>query len=249
MNIVVCVKRVPDTETRVRVAGDGRSIDPEGVKYVLNPYDEFALEAALQTVEAAGGGEVSLLSYGDESSKETLRSGLAMGADRAVLLKGEPTMDGLATASVLKAELEATEADLVLFGVKAIDDDQQQVGLMVGELLGWPCASSATEMTVASGKVSARLAAEGGTQAVELDLPAVVTVTKGKYEPRYASLKGIMAAKRKPLDEKDATSVASALTLESLELPPPRPEGRIVGEGPEAAADLARLLREEAKVI
>lgn len=158
-------------------------------------------------------------------------------------------MDGLATASVLKGELEGMEADLVLFGVKAIDDDQQQVGLMVGELLGRPCASSVTEMTVGSGKVSARLAAEGGIQAVELDLPAVVTVTKGKYEPRYASLKGIMAAKRKPLEEKDAVSVGSALTVESLDLPPARPEGRIVGEGPEAAADLARLLREEAKVI
>ena len=249
MNIVVCVKRVPDTETRVRIGDDGRSISGEGVKYVLNPYDEFAIEAALQTVEAAGGGEVTLLTFGGEDSKETLRSGLAMGADRAVLIKGEPTMDGLATASVLKAELEGAEADLILFGVKAIDDDQQQVGLMTGELLGRPTASAVTELTVSDGVVHCRVAAEGGTQAVEMDLPAVATVTKGKYEPRYASLKGIMAAKRKPLEEKEAAGGSGALVVESLDLPPARPEGRIVGEGPEAASELVRLLREEAKVV
>lgn len=249
MNIVVCVKRVPDTETRVRIGSDGRSISSEGVKYVLNPYDEFAIEAALQTVEAAGGGEVALVTYGGEESKETLRSGLAMGADRAVLLKGEPTMDGLATAAVLKSELETAEPDLVLFGVKAIDDDQQQVGLMTGELLGRPTASSVTELSVTGGVVQCRVAVEGGTQLIEMDLPAVATITKGKYEPRYASLKGIMAAKRKPLEEKDVSDGEPGIVVESLELPPTRPEGRIVGEGAEAAPELVRLLREEAKVI
>ena len=249
MNIVVCVKRVPDTEARVRIGDDGQSISSEGVKYVLNPYDEFAIEAALQTVEAAGGGEVALLTYGGEESKEALRSGLAMGADRAVLLRGEPTMDGLATARVLQAELGGMEADLVLFGVKAIDDDQQQVGLMTGELLGRPAASAVTELTVSDGVATCHVATEGGTQTVEVDLPAVATVTKGKYEPRYASLKGIMAAKRKPLEEKDAADGGGALVVESLDLPPVRPEGRIVGEGADAAAELVRLLREEAKVI
>ncbi|MGI9627337.1 MAG: electron transfer flavoprotein subunit beta/FixA family protein [Longimicrobiales bacterium] len=249
MNIVVCVKRVPDTEARVRIADDQKSVQSDGVKYVLNPYDEFAVEAALQLVEAAGEGEVTLLSLGPEGTKETLRSGLAMGAHGAVLLKGEPSMDGLATSEVLAAELAGNEAPLVLFGVKAIDDDQQQVGLMTAELLGRPCAASVTEMSVDGETVTCRRAVEGGSEVVEMDLPAVVTVTKGKYEPRYASLKGIMAAKKKPLEEKDAALVPSTLVLERLELPPARPDGRIVGEGLSAVPEVVRALREEAKVL
>ena len=249
MNIVVCVKRVPDTETRVRIATDGKNIDPGGVKYVVNPYDEFAIEAALQTVEAAGEGEVTLLTFGDEAAKETLRAGLAMGAHRAVLVKGEPTMDGFATAQTLAGEIESMDAPIVLFGVKAIDGDQQQVGPMVAELLDRPCASSVSEMTVSGGTLTCRRAVEGGSEIVEMDLPGVVSITKGKYEPRYASLKGIMAAKKKPLDEKDASAVATRIVVEGIELPPPRPEGRVVGEGAAAVTELVRLLREEAKVI
>ncbi len=249
MNIAVCVKRVPDTETRIRIAANGREIVPDGVKHVLSPYDEFALEAALQLVEEAGVGEVTLLSHGPEATRESLRSGLALGAHRAVLLRGEPTMDGWATARVLAAELSGEEAGLVLFGVKAVDDDQQQVGPMVARLLGRPCATSVTEMEVGDGVVVCRRAVEGGQEVVEMDLPAVATLTKGKYEPRYASLRGIMMAKRKPLVEKDAAAVEPGLAVEGLEYPPPRPEGRIVGEGVEAVAELVRLLREEAKVL
>jgi len=136
------VKRVPDTGTRIRIAAGGGDIERDGVKYVLGPYDEFAVEAALQLVEGAGAGEVTLLSFGPEATKESLRSGLALGAHRAVLLKGEPTMDGWVTARVLASELAGGDAALVLFGVKAVDDDQQQVGPMVAELLGRPCATS-----------------------------------------------------------------------------------------------------------
>ena len=262
MNITVCVKRVPDTETRIRISDDGGGIVRDGVKYVLSPYDEFALEAALQLVEAAAGGQaaagaaaapdggrVTLLSFGPEATKESLRSGLALGAHRAVLLKGEPTMDGWATARVLAAELADDDAGLVLFGVKAVDDDQQQVGPMVAELLGRPCATSAVAIDVADGVVTCRRAVEGGLEVVEMDLPAVVTVTKGRYEPRYASLRGIMMAKRKPLLEKEAAAVAPALSVERLEPPPPRPPGRVVGEGVDAVPELVRLLREEARVI
>lgn len=249
MNITVCVKRVPDTETRIRISEDGRDIVPDGVKYVLSPYDEFAIEAALQLTEEAGTGEVTLLSFGPEATKESLRSGLALGADRAVLLKGEPTVDGWATARVLVSELAGGDAGLVLFGVKAVDDDQQQVGPMVAELLGRPCATSVTAMEVGDGMVTCRRAAEGGQEVVEMDLPAVATLTKGKYEPRYASLRGIMMAKRKPLIEKEAPAVESGLVIEGLEYPPPRPDGRIVGEGGEAVGELVRLLREEAKVL
>lgn len=249
MNITVCVKRVPDTETRIRIAEDGREIERDGVKYVLSPYDEFAVEAALQLVEAAGAGEVALLSFGPDAAKESLRAGLALGAHRAVLLEGEPTMDGWATARVLAGELANDDAGLVLCGVKAVDDDQQQVGPMVAELLGRPCATSVAAMDVADGVVTCRRAVEGGHEVVEMDLPAVVTVTKGRYEPRYASLRGIMMAKRKPLVEKEAPVVESGLVVERLASPPGRPAGRIVGEGVDAVPELVRLLREEAKVL
>ena len=249
MNITVCVKRVPDTETRIRIAEDGKEMMRDGVKYVLSPYDEFAVEAALQLVEAAGDGEVTLLTFGPEAARESLRSGLALGAHKAVLLKGEPTMDGLATARVLVSELEDGDAGLILFGVKAVDDDQQQVGPMVAELLGRPCATSVTAMDVSDGMVTCRRAVEGGQEVVEMDLPAVATVTKGRYEPRYASLRGIMMAKRKPMVEKPAPEVESGLVVEGLEYPPGRPEGRIVGEGVGAVEELVRLLREEARVI
>ena len=249
MNITVCVKRVPDTATRVRIAPDGRDIEKDGVKYVLSPYDEFAVEAALQLVEAAGQGEVTLLSYGPEATQESLRSGLALGAHRAVLLTGTPDMDGWATARVLAAELADGDAGLVLFGVKAVDDDQQQVGPMVAELLGRPCATAVAAMDVEDGVVTCRRAVEGGQEVVEMDLPAVATITKGRYEPRYASLRGIMMAKRKPLVLKPAPEVASGIAVESLAYPPERPEGRIVGEGTDAVPELVRLLREEAKVL
>lgn len=249
MNIIVCIKRTPDTETRVRVAEDGVSIDPSGVKYIVSPYDEFALEGALRLREAAGEGEVVALTLGEKAASEQLRSALAMGADRAILLEGTASIDGLATARALATELEAHDAPLVLFGVKAADDDQQQVGPMTATLLGRPCVTAVSTFEVNGDTVTCHREVEGGHEVVEVGLPAVLTVTKGPFEPRYASLKGIMAAKRKPLDEKPAPAVDPALRIEALELPPERPEGRIVGEGPDAASELVRLLREEAKVL
>ena len=249
MNITVCIKRTPDTETRVRIGDDGVSIDPAGVKYIMSPYDEMAVEAALKTTEAVGDGEVQVLTFGSPDAVETLRSGLAMGADSGILLTGDPTMDGLATAKVLTAELEGRSDDLVLFGVKAVDDDQQQVGPMVATLLGRPCVTAVAAFEVKDGVATCHREVEGGMEVVEVPLPAVLTVTKGEFEPRYASLKGIMAAKRKPLEQKEAADVEPRLVVDRLGLPPARPEGRIVGEGPDAVPELVRLLREEAKVI
>ena len=204
MKIVVCVKRVPDTETRIRVGADGTSIDPGGVKYVLNPYDEFALEGALRLKESLPEGEVVALTLGDDASQETLRSALAMGADRAVLVDGTADADGLATARVLAEALQGESPDLVLLGIKAVDQDRQQVGPMLATIMARPCITGVREFELTDGTVAAAREVEGGTERVEAPLPAVLTVTKGAYEPRYASLKGIMAAKRKPLERVDS---------------------------------------------
>jgi electron transfer flavoprotein beta subunit len=249
VNVIVCVKRVPDTETRIRVDASGSGIDTAGVKYIVGPYDEYALELALLAKEAKGEGEVTVLTLGDSAAQETLRKALAMGADKALLLTGESGMDGLATAKALAAELGASEAPLVLFGVKSIDDDQQQVAPMVATLLDRACVTGVASFGVADGKVVCHREVEGGVEVVEAPLPAVLSITKGPHEPRLASLKGIMAAKKKPLEEKPATVVPSRLRVRSLSEPPGRPPGRIVGEGPDAVPELVRLLREEAKAI
>ena len=249
MKSIVCVKRVPDTEARIRIAGDGGSIDPSGVKFVLNPYDEFAVEAALKHREAAGQGEVTVISVGDGASAETLRTALSMGADTAVLLKADRAPEGLAAARALAAEIREREYDLVLFGMKAIDDDLQAVGAMTAEILGIPVATAVTEFSVADGRVTAHREIEGGAEVIELRMPCAITLTKGAYEPRYASLKGIMAAKKKPLEEKPANVEGAGAPALALSLPPERQAGRIVGQGPDAVPELLRLLRTEAKVI
>lgn len=249
MKIIVCIKRTPDTETRIRIADDGRSIDPSGVKFIVSPYDEFAVEAGLKTREASGEGSVTVLTMGDASSTETLRAALAMGADGGILLEGEVSQDGLATAKALAGEIEGHEADLVLLGVKAADDDQQQVGPMVATLLGRPCVTAVSDFQISGGVVTCNREVEGGTEVLEVPLPAVLTITKGVFEPRYASLKGIMAAKKKPIEQKPAPATESRLQVTELASPAERPDGRIVGEGPEAAAELVRLLREEARAI
>jgi electron transfer flavoprotein beta subunit len=249
LKIVVCIKRVPDTEARIRPAADGTTIDPAGIKYVISPYDEFALETALRLKESKGSGEVIVVSLGPAAAAEQLRTALAMGADRAMHLKGEASLDGLATARALAAEIGDIGADLVLLGMKAVDDDQQQVGPMLAELLDLPCITVATDLEPADGTLTAHREIEGGVEVVETSLPAVITITKGKFEPRYPSLKGIMAAKKKPLEEKDAQLGESRIRVRSIVPPPDRPPGRIVGEGVAAVDELVRALREEAKVL
>jgi len=249
LNVIVCIKRVPDTEARIRVDGSGSAIDKTGIKYDMSPYDAFAVEAALRLKETTGEGDVMLLTLGDSSSQETLRKGLAMGADRAVLLTGEVSLDGLATAKTLAAELEGTDADLFLFGIKAADDDQQQVGPMVAALTGRPCVSGVSSFEVAGGTATCHREVEGGSEVVEVDLPAVLCMTKGPNEPRLAALKGIMAAKKKPLEEKPAAENAARVRPTGLSEPPARAAGRIVGEGADAVPELVRLLREEANAV
>ena len=249
MKIVVCIKRVPDTEARIKVAADGTSIDPAGIKFIISPYDEFALEAALRLKESKGEGEVIAISLGEATSAEQLRSALAMGADRAVLLKGQPSFDGSATAKALATEIKNISPDLVLCGMKAVDDDQQEVGTMLAEYMGLPSVSVVAEFELQDGKATCHREIEGGAEVVEVSLPGVITMTKGKQEPRYPSLKGIMAAKKKPLEEKDAQLATSRVKIRAITPPPERPAGRMVGSGVDAVPELVRLLKEEAKVL
>ncbi len=248
MKIIACIKRVPDTEARLKI-GTGGAVDATGVKFIISPYDEYALEAGFRIRDAQGGGEVVAMSVGEPAAAEQLRSALAMGADRALLLKGQTSIDGLATAKALAAEIKDAAADLVLLGMKAVDDDQQQVGPMLAELLGVACITAASDIAIEDGKVVCHREIEGGVEVVEASLPAVVTLTKAEYEPRYPSLKGIMAAKKKPLEEKDAQIPASRITIKDLTPPADRPAGRIVGQGKDAVPELVRLLRDEAKVL
>ena len=250
MKIAVCIKRVPDSETRVKIASDDKSLDQAGVKFVLNPYDEFAVEEALLRKEQAGAGEVVVLSLGSAAAQETIRTALAMGADRGILLQVERIpADGLVVARALAAELKDGAYDLILFGKVAIDDYNHQVGPMVAELLGLPCVTSVAHLELADGKGVAEREIEGGIEVCEFPLPAVLTVDKGLNEPRYPALKGIMAAKKKPMDVKPTTFAAGGMEVVALTLPPERKEGRIVGEGAAAVPELVRLLREEAKVL
>jgi electron transfer flavoprotein beta subunit len=249
VKIIVCIKRVPDTEARIKIGSDGASIDSAGVKFVISPYDEFAMETALRIKEAKGAGEVIAISLGEAQSAEQLRSALAMGADRAILLKGQATIDGSATAKALAEEIKTHSPDLVLCGMKAVDNDQQQVGVMLAEYLGMPAVSVVAELEVEENKIVAHREIEGGVEVVEVATPAVITTTKGKHEPRYPSLKGIMAAKKKPLEEKDAQVPASRLKIRSLSAPAERAAGKIVGNGADAVPELVRLLKDEAKVL
>ncbi len=250
MKIAVCIKRVPDSETRVKISSDGKSLDEAGVKFILNPYDEFAVEEALRRKEREGAGEVVIVSLGPVAAQETIRSALAMGADRGVLLQADSIpADGLEVAKALAGELKDGGYDLILFGKMAIDDYNHQVGPMVAELLGLPCVTAVAHLEIEGGKGIADREIEGGVEVVEFPLPAVLTTDKGLNEPRYPALKGIMAAKKKPLDAKPTPLGVGGLEILAMTPPPERKEGRIVGEGAAAVAELVRLLREEAKVL
>ncbi len=250
MKIAVCIKRVPDSETRVKIAADGKSLDEAGVKFALNPYDEFAVEEGLQRKEKAGTGEVVVICLGPAAGQETIRTALAMGADRGVLLQVDKVpVDGFETAKLIAAELKAGNWDLILFGKMAIDDYNHQVGPMVAELLGLPCVTAVAHLDIDGAKGVAEREVEGGIEVVEFPLPAVLTADKGLNEPRYPALKGIMAAKKKPLEVKPVQPGPGTIEVLALTPPPERKEGKIVGEGAGAVPELVRLLREEAKVL
>ncbi|MBD3165815.1 electron transfer flavoprotein beta subunit/FixA family protein [bacterium] len=248
MNIAVLVKMVPDTAATIRLNADKSWIETRDLNWVLSPYDEYAMEEALKLTEAEGG-EVTAITYGGDQSKEALRKALAMGAHKAVHAKKEGFTDLLGTANALAKAIQAGSYDMVFAGFKATDDDCAAIGPMVATLLDWPCVTEVHKLEVGGGKLTAEREIEGGHEVFEASLPAVVTAQKGLNEPRYPSLKGIMMAKKKPIEETEVEDVEPRTETVGFEYPPERPEGRIVGEGAEAVPELVRLLREEARVI
>jgi electron transfer flavoprotein beta subunit len=248
MKIVVCVNHVPDTETKVKVAPDGVSIDRAGVNFMLAPYDEIAVEEALRMRETFKG-EVIAVSLGSEKHRETLRKALAMGVDRALLLKDDGVRDSNGIATALAAAVKPLAPDIVLFGKQSIDYDNAQVGTLVAEMLGMPSVGVVVKITLHDQKAVCQREIEGGHETVEVQLPAVFLAQKGLNEPRYPSLKGIMAAKNKPIEEQQAMVVAPLVETVAMRKPNAKAAGRIVGTDKSAVAELIRLLHEEAKVI
>jgi electron transfer flavoprotein beta subunit len=248
MKIAVCVSHVPDTAAKINIGSDGVNIDPAGVTYVVNPYDEFAIEEALKTKEKFGG-ETVAISFGGDANKETLRKALAMGVDNAVLLKENGYRDSLAVAKALAEEIKAQDAELAFFGKQSVDFDNSVVGQLTAEILGYNCISVAVSFTLEGNKIICEREIEGGKEVVETVLPAVITAQKGLNEPRYASLKGIMAAKKKEITEKIPAAVPNYVEVLTMKKPASKQAGKIIGTDATAVPELIRLLREEAKVI
>jgi electron transfer flavoprotein beta subunit len=250
VKIAVCVKRVPDMDVRFKIAADGASVDETGVKFDLNDFDAWAVEAALQLKEKAGQGEVVVLSLGPNAVQETIRKALSMGADRGIHLQADRIpFDGFAIASALAAELRDGSYDLILFGRLSPDSSNGVTGPMVAELLNMACVTAISKLDIADGRGTAKREIEGAQEIVEFQLPAVLTVDEGLNTARYPSLKGIMAAKKKPLESKPAQLGEARVKIEKLELPAERAAGRILGEGAAAIPELMRLLHTEARVI
>jgi electron transfer flavoprotein beta subunit len=249
VKILVPVKRVPDPATTIRVLPDGSGIATDNVKWVINPFDEIAIEEALRIKEKQGGGEVVLISVGLQTWQEQLRTGLAMGADRAILVKAESPLDTLGIARIIAKIAADEKPELVIIGKQAIDDDSNQVGQIIAETLGWPQATFASKVEIAGEKCTVVREADGGLETIAFALPAVITADLRLNEPRYASLPGIMKARKKPLNEIAADSLGLNLTpklkIKTLKAPEKRQAGRKVG----SVEELVQLLHTEAKVI
>jgi electron transfer flavoprotein beta subunit len=261
MNSLVCVAYVPDTETKIKISGDGKSIDESEIKWIVSPYDEYGLEEALKIKESKGAGTVTIVTVGPERAKTGLRECLARGADEAIWVDSGDSryLDALAIAKALAAVAKQGSYDFLWFGQKGVGADESLVGPMVAELAGVPHVGNVVQLEVGEGKVTAHREIEGAHEVVECQLPAVLTAQKGLNEPRYASLKGIMGAKKKPIAEKklaelsvpEADPAHAKVRWRKLELPAQRQAVKLIPADDPAAAgkELVRLLREEAKVI
>ncbi len=258
MNSIVCISHVPDTESRIKIA-DGKKVDETGLKFIVSPYDEYALETAIRLKESQGG-DVTVITFGPDRAAQALRESLARGATKAIHVKGDTNAaDSLGVAKVLAAAIKSVPHDLVLFGKQGVGTDNGLVGPMVAELLGYPQVNVVTHLEVGDGKVTAHREIEGAEEIIESSTPAVITAQKGLNEPRYASLKGIMAAKKIPIDTRSVTDLGLSdsdifnqrVIFVSLELPAEKSGGKkIDGADPvNAAKEILKYIREEAKAL
>src|SRR5579884_197952 len=264
MNIAVCIKQVPASESKVKPSADGKDIDRTGLTYVVNPYDEFGVEEALRIKERLKTGQVTALTLGPDKAAEALRTCLAVGADQAIHIK-DPAFeggDGYTVAIALAAALKRASYDIIFFGRQAIDDDNGAVGIYVAEIMGLPHVAGINKLEIdpQTKKGVAHRQIEGAIEVVDVRLPAIFTCQKGLNEPRYASLPGIMKAKQKPLtvltladlglDAKEVGAGGAKVTVEKIESPPVRSAGKMIeGDAAQAVAELVRVLREEIKVL
>jgi electron transfer flavoprotein beta subunit len=249
VKILVTVKRVPDPETQLKINAEGTGFLTEGVKWVVNPFDEIAVEEGLRLKEKNAGSEVVLVSIGPKAAQEQLRTGLAMGADRAILVVSDENLEPLAVARVLQNLVEQEKPELVLMGKQAVDYDNNCAGQMLAELLGWPQATFASKVELADGQATVTREVDGGLETLSFALPAIVTADLRLNEPRYASLPGIMKARKKELREIPVAELGVDVTprvkIVKLENPPKRAAGRKVG----SVQELVKVLHDEAKVI
>ncbi len=249
MKVLVPVKRVVDFNVKIRVKADGSGVDLANVKMSMNPFDEIAIEEALRLKEAGKAEEIIAVSIGPQKAQETIRTALAMGADRGIFIKCEDEVEPLAVAKLLKGVVEAEKPDMVILGKQAIDDDSNQTGQMLSALLGWPQGTFASKLELDDTKARVTREVDGGLQTVILDMPCIVTTDLRLNEPRYASLPNIMKAKKKPLDEKTAADygVDTGPRLKILETH--EPATRDAGEILASPADLVEKLKTQAGVI
>lgn len=245
MKILVPIKRVVDYNVKVRVKSDNTGVELANVKMSMNPFDEIAVEEAIRLKEAGTATEVVLVSVGPKTAQETIRTGLAMGADRGILVEHDGETEPLAVAKTLKAVIADETPDIVLLGKQAIDGDNNQTGQMLAELMGWPQGTFASEVKPQDGKVNVTREIDGGLETIALNLPAVITTDLRLNEPRYASLPNIMKAKRKPIDMKTpgdyGTDMTPRLTITRVEEPPVREAGIMV----ESVEELVSKLKEK----
>lgn len=250
MNIIVCIRRAPVTDARIKPGADNKTYDPAGVNYDISEYDKYAIEAGIVLKEKNPGSKVTVITLGVKDAGKDLRTAVAMGCDAASLLIVDKELDAFATASALAQKIKTMPHDVVLFGHTSVDNQNSGVGQMTAEMLGIGCASVVTALSIDGGLATVEREIDGGNrERVELKLPCAITCQKGLNKPRSASMKGIMAAKNTKVEEVPANAPASLLSVTRMDPPPPRAAGKIVGEGPDAARKLVELLRNEAKVI
>jgi electron transfer flavoprotein beta subunit len=249
MKVLVPVKRVVDYNVKVRVKSDGTGVELANVKMSMNPFDEIAVEEALRLKEAGKATEVVVISIGPAQASETLRTGLAMGGDRGILVKAEGSVEPLAVAKILKAVADEEKPGLVILGKQAIDDDSNQTGQMLAALLGWSQATFASKLEVDGADFKVTREVDGGLQTVKLRGPAIVTTDLRLNEPRYASLPNIMKAKKKPIAEKNAADYGVDLTAHLEILKTSEPPGRKAGVKVKDVTELVSKLKNEAGVL